>query len=80
MANGNTITIVGNLTRDPELRTTGSGMSVCDMGGTIGGGGRCAFRAAFAGMARARPARLWFPRTGRCTASLTPPDPLNQDP
>jgi single-strand DNA-binding protein len=25
----NTVTIVGNLTRDPDLRTTGSGMSVC---------------------------------------------------
>ena len=26
----NKITIIGNLTRDPELRTVGSGISVCD--------------------------------------------------
>jgi single-strand DNA-binding protein len=27
----NVVVITGNLTRDPELRSTGSGMSVCDM-------------------------------------------------
>ena len=26
----NKLTIIGNLTRDPELRTVGSGISVCD--------------------------------------------------
>lgn len=26
----NKLTIIGNLTRDPELRTTGSGLSVCN--------------------------------------------------
>ena len=29
--NINTVVITGNLTRDPELRSTGSGMAVCDM-------------------------------------------------
>jgi single-strand DNA-binding protein len=29
--NVNVVVITGNLTRDPELRSTGSGMSVCDM-------------------------------------------------
>ena len=30
-SNVNVVVITGNLTRDPELRSTGSGMSVCDM-------------------------------------------------
>ena len=30
-SNMNVVVITGNLTRDPELRTTGSGMAVCDM-------------------------------------------------
>lgn len=30
MANGNTITVVGNLTRDPELRFTASGIAVAN--------------------------------------------------
>ena len=29
MANINRVILVGNLTRDPELRSTGSGLSVC---------------------------------------------------
>ena len=32
MANINRVTITGNLTRDPEVRTTGSGMTVCELG------------------------------------------------
>jgi single-strand DNA-binding protein len=32
MANINRVTITGNLTRDPELRSTGGGMSVCKLG------------------------------------------------
>lgn len=32
MANINRVTITGNLTRDPELRSTGSGMQVCKLG------------------------------------------------
>lgn len=32
MANGNTITIVGNCTRDPELRFTSSGQALCSFG------------------------------------------------
>ena len=31
MANGNSITITGNLTRDPELRSLPSGTSVCNL-------------------------------------------------
>ena len=30
-SNVNVVVITGNLTRDPELRSTGSGMAVCDM-------------------------------------------------
>ena len=30
-SNVNVVVITGNLTRDPELRSTGSGMPVCDM-------------------------------------------------
>jgi single-strand DNA-binding protein len=30
-SNVNVVVITGNLTRDPELRSTGSGMSVCDL-------------------------------------------------
>lgn len=30
MAGFNQVTLVGNLTRDPEMRTTGSGKSVCN--------------------------------------------------
>lgn len=30
--NINRVTLTGNLTRDPELRTTGGGTSVCDLG------------------------------------------------
>ena len=30
MANGNTVTLTGNLTRDPELRFTSSGKAICD--------------------------------------------------
>jgi single-strand DNA-binding protein len=30
-SNMNVVVITGNLTRDPELRSTGSGMAVCDM-------------------------------------------------
>jgi single-strand DNA-binding protein len=32
MANINRVTITGNLTRDPELRSTGGGMQVCKLG------------------------------------------------
>lgn len=32
MANINRVTITGNLTRDPELRSLPSGMSVCELG------------------------------------------------
>ena len=32
MANGNSVTIVGNLTRDPELRYTPSGAAQCSFG------------------------------------------------
>jgi single-strand DNA-binding protein len=32
MANINRVTITGNLTRDPEVRQTGSGMTVCELG------------------------------------------------
>jgi single-strand DNA-binding protein len=32
MANINRVTITGNLTRDPELRSTGGGMPVCKLG------------------------------------------------
>jgi single-strand DNA-binding protein len=32
MANGNNLTVVGNTTRDPELRVTPSGVSVCNFG------------------------------------------------
>ncbi len=32
MANINRVTITGNLTRDPELRTLPSGMAVCELG------------------------------------------------
>lgn len=32
MARGNTVTVVGNLTRDPELRYTPSGTAVCNFG------------------------------------------------
>ncbi|MEM7096153.1 MAG: single-stranded DNA-binding protein [Actinomycetota bacterium] len=32
MAFGNTVTVVGNLTRDPELRYTPTGASVCNFG------------------------------------------------
>ena len=31
MASDNTVTLVGNLTRDPELRQTPSGLSVCTL-------------------------------------------------
>ncbi|MGI8726631.1 MAG: single-stranded DNA-binding protein [Solirubrobacterales bacterium] len=31
MSNLNTVAITGNLTHDPELRTTGSGSSVCEL-------------------------------------------------
>jgi single-strand DNA-binding protein len=32
MANGNSVTIVGNLTRDPELRYTAGGQATCNLG------------------------------------------------
>lgn len=32
MANINRVTITGNLTRDPEMRTTNGGTSICKMG------------------------------------------------
>lgn len=32
MANGNTVTLVGNLTRDPELRFTPSGQPIANLG------------------------------------------------
>ncbi len=32
MANINRVTITGNLTRDPEVRSTQSGMTVCELG------------------------------------------------
>lgn len=32
MANINRVTITGNLTRDPELKSTGGGMSICKLG------------------------------------------------
>jgi len=32
MASINRVTLVGNLTRDPELRTTPNGKSVCTLG------------------------------------------------
>ena len=32
MAFNNTITIIGNLTRDPELRFTQSGLALCEFG------------------------------------------------
>jgi single-strand DNA-binding protein len=32
MATGNTVTLVGNITRDPELRYTPSGQAVCTFG------------------------------------------------
>ena len=32
MANINRVVLVGNLTRDPELRHTPSGMAVCSLG------------------------------------------------
>lgn len=32
MATGNTVTVVGNVTRDPELRYTPSGQAVCTFG------------------------------------------------
>lgn len=32
MAYDNTVTLVGNLTRDPELRYTASGIAVCEFG------------------------------------------------
>jgi len=32
MANGNTVTVVGNVTRDPELRFTSSGQAVASFG------------------------------------------------
>ena len=32
MANGNTVTVVGNVTRDPELRFTSSGQAVATFG------------------------------------------------
>ncbi|MGI8727287.1 MAG: single-stranded DNA-binding protein, partial [Solirubrobacterales bacterium] len=32
MANINRVTITGNLTRDPELKSTGGGLSICKLG------------------------------------------------
>lgn len=32
MANINRVTITGNLTRDPEMRSTGGGLSICKLG------------------------------------------------
>ena len=32
MAFDNTVSIVGNMTRDPELRFTQTGLAVCDFG------------------------------------------------
>jgi single-strand DNA-binding protein len=40
MAVGNTVTIVGNVTRDPELRFTNSGMAVASFGVAINNGKR----------------------------------------
>lgn len=40
MAWGNTVTIVGNVTRDPELRFTNSGMAVARMGIAVNKRGR----------------------------------------
>ncbi len=40
MAVGNTVTIVGNVTRDPELRFTNSGMAVASFGVAINNGRR----------------------------------------
>lgn len=40
MAVGNTVTIIGNVTRDPELRFTNSGMAVASFGVAINTGRR----------------------------------------
>ena len=32
MASFNKVILIGNLTRDPELRVTGSGLSICKLG------------------------------------------------
>ena len=32
MASFNKVILVGNLTRDPELRVTGTGLSICKIG------------------------------------------------
>ena len=40
MAAGNTVTIVGNVTRDPELRFTNSGMAVASFGVAVNNGRR----------------------------------------